>query len=314
MRTRDIKPGFYLNEQLAECSPWARLIFPGLWMLADREGRLEYRPKRIKAELLPYDGEDMAALIGELETHGLVKRYEVAGKEYLWIPTFSRHQKPHPNEKQSEIPPCPDEPALHGVQNHHKDENTSYQGDTCLSPRYEASSTKDENTSYQGDNQSGLLSYSLIPGDIKTLTTFESLSPPDGGDAPQPAEKGILEAEVPPEAKAPPCPYEAIRALYHEILPEHPRVEIVNEKRQRAMKARWADIGKRLKAKKQRDGPEERLAYLRRFFGRASESDFLTGKKAFRDGSVYIADFDKLMSPGGFVGVIEGKYDNRERW
>ena len=149
---------------------------------------------------------------------------------------------------------------------------------------------------------------------IKTLTTFESLSPPDGGDAPQPAEKGILEAEVPPEAKAPPCPYEAIRALYHEILPEHPRVEIVNEKRQRAMKARWADIGKRLKAKKQRDGPEERLAYLRRFFGRASESDFLTGKKAFRDGSVYIADFDKLMSPGGFVGVIEGKYDNRERW
>ena len=67
MRTRDIKPGFYFNEDLAECSCWARLIFPGLWMLADREGRLEYRPKRIKAQLLPYDGEDMAVLIGELE-------------------------------------------------------------------------------------------------------------------------------------------------------------------------------------------------------------------------------------------------------
>ena len=149
---------------------------------------------------------------------------------------------------------------------------------------------------------------------INTLTSFECLPPLDGGDAPQPVEKNVPEAPEPPEAKAPSCPYEEIRALYHEILPEHPRVEIVNEKRRRSMKARWADIGRRLKAKRQRDGPEERLAYLRRFFGRASESDFLTGKRAFRDGSVYIADFDKLMSPGGFAGVIEGKYDNRERW
>ena len=74
MRTRDIKPGFYLNEDLAECSCWARLIFPALWMLADREGRLEYPPKRIKAEILPYDGEALVARIGELETHRLVKR------------------------------------------------------------------------------------------------------------------------------------------------------------------------------------------------------------------------------------------------
>ena len=40
MRARDIKPGFFKNDQLAECSMAARLLFPGLWMLADREGRL----------------------------------------------------------------------------------------------------------------------------------------------------------------------------------------------------------------------------------------------------------------------------------
>ena len=56
----------------------------------------------------------------------------------------------------------------------------------------------------------------------------------------------------------------------------------------------------------------ERLDYFRRLFARASRSDFLTGKKAFRDGTVYRVDFDKLMSPSGFMGVIEGKYDNRE--
>lgn len=157
---RDIKPGFYLNEELAECSCWARLIFPGLWMLADREGRLEYRPKRIKAELLPYDGEDMAALIGELEAHGLVKKYEVEGKKYLWIPSFSRHQKPHPNEKQSEIPPCPEEQSLDEHQNISKDESTLCQDDADIPPRYEVGITKVKSASHQGDTQSGLLSLS----------------------------------------------------------------------------------------------------------------------------------------------------------
>jgi hypothetical protein len=53
-RSRNIKPGFFLNDELAECEPLARILFAGLWCIADREGRLEDRPKRIKAEVLPY--------------------------------------------------------------------------------------------------------------------------------------------------------------------------------------------------------------------------------------------------------------------
>lgn len=82
MRARNIKPGFYTNEQLAECSMAARLLFPGLWMIADREGRLEYRPKRIKAEVFPYDDVDVSALVGELAREGLVVEYEVGGAAY----------------------------------------------------------------------------------------------------------------------------------------------------------------------------------------------------------------------------------------
>ena len=115
MRARDIKPGFYKSEQLAECSMPARLLFPGLWMMADREGRLEYRPKRIKAEIFPYDLVDCSELIAELEREGLVLRYNVAGCEYLFIPGFSRHQCPHIKEKPSEIPPYPGaQPGKHG--------------------------------------------------------------------------------------------------------------------------------------------------------------------------------------------------------
>ena len=107
MRARNIKPGFFKNEQLSECSFEARLLFPGLWMLADRSGRMEYRPKRIKAEIFPFDNMDVVALVAELEKNGLVVVYEANSVKYLWIPGFLKHQVPHHKEKQSVIPPHP---------------------------------------------------------------------------------------------------------------------------------------------------------------------------------------------------------------
>lgn len=104
-RARNIKPGFYKNEELAECSVWARLIFPGLWMLADREGRLEDRPKRIKAELLPFDGQDVDRLLAELERHGFIERYRNEDGSFIQISKFLEHQSPHYSEKPSAIKP-----------------------------------------------------------------------------------------------------------------------------------------------------------------------------------------------------------------
>lgn len=103
-RARNIKPGFYKNEDLAECSVWARLIFPGLWMLADREGRLEDRPKRIKGELLPYDSVEVDPLLCELVKFGFILRYEVSGQRYIQILKFAEHQTPHVREQASTIP------------------------------------------------------------------------------------------------------------------------------------------------------------------------------------------------------------------
>jgi hypothetical protein len=104
-RARNIKPGFYKNEDLAECSIWARFIFPGLWMMADREGRLEDRPKRIKAELLPFDTQDADPLLRELDSHGFIIRYQIEGASFIQITKFLDHQAPHYSEKQSIIKP-----------------------------------------------------------------------------------------------------------------------------------------------------------------------------------------------------------------
>lgn len=104
-RSRNIKPGFFTNDRLAECDPLARLLFAGLWTIADREGRLEDRPKRIKAELLPYDECSGDALLAQLEQAGFILRYSANGERYIQILAFGKHQNPHKNEADSVIPP-----------------------------------------------------------------------------------------------------------------------------------------------------------------------------------------------------------------
>jgi hypothetical protein len=108
-RARNIKPGLYKNEDLAECSVWARLIFPGLWMLADRDGRMEDRPKRIKGELLPYDSIEVEPLLAELEQRGFIRRYAVGADRFISIIKFLEHQTPHGTERDGT---CPDENGL----------------------------------------------------------------------------------------------------------------------------------------------------------------------------------------------------------
>lgn len=104
-RSRNIKPGFFLNDKLAECEPLARLLFSGLWCIADREGRLEDRPKRIKAEVLPYDNCNVDDLLNQLKDHKFILRYEVDGEKYIQIINFKKHQNPHIKEAPSIIPP-----------------------------------------------------------------------------------------------------------------------------------------------------------------------------------------------------------------
>src|SRR5690554_3301947 len=104
VRARNIKPGFWKNEDLVEVPFEYRLLFIGLWMLADREGRLEDRPKRIKMELFPADNVDVKAGLDELCRLGLLERYEAEGVNVLLITKFGEHQSPHHSEKRSELP------------------------------------------------------------------------------------------------------------------------------------------------------------------------------------------------------------------
>jgi hypothetical protein len=94
-RIRSIKPEFWTSEQVMECSPTARLMFIGMWNFADDSGRLPFSPKTIKAQIFPGDNissDEIAGMVAELSTNGLLISYVVDGKEYLQI-TGWHHQK-----------------------------------------------------------------------------------------------------------------------------------------------------------------------------------------------------------------------------
>lgn len=102
-RGRQIKPGFFMDGDLLECDPLARILFAGLWCWADRKGRLEDKPKDIKVQILPADNVDVDELLNQLSPH-FITRYEVNGKHYIQINNFDQHQNPHKNEAESGIP------------------------------------------------------------------------------------------------------------------------------------------------------------------------------------------------------------------
>lgn len=103
-RARNIKPGFFTNEDLVELDFGTRILFAGLWTLADREGRLEDRPKKIKIGVFPADNVDIEVMLQELHRYNFIKRYEANGEKYIQIVSWHKHQSPHHTEKASVIP------------------------------------------------------------------------------------------------------------------------------------------------------------------------------------------------------------------
>lgn len=125
MRSRNIKPGFFKNEILGKLDPCCCIFFAGLWCMADREGRLECRPERLRVEILPYrtdiTEDKINGYLTVLSRLGFTAHYNVEGNTYIQLINFKKHQSPHHTEKQSQLPEITedniltvDSPLFHG--------------------------------------------------------------------------------------------------------------------------------------------------------------------------------------------------------
>jgi hypothetical protein len=105
-RSRQLKPGFFKNEHLVALPFSTRLLFAGLWTLADKAGRLEDRPLKIKMELFPADSIDIDAGLTELANAAepFIRRYVAQGVALIEVVKWDQNQKPHHQEADSILP------------------------------------------------------------------------------------------------------------------------------------------------------------------------------------------------------------------
>ncbi len=93
-----------MNEHLVELPFETRLLFAGLPCFADREGRLEDRPLKLKMCMFPTDDVPMHRMLDALQEKGFIQRYVIDGSKYIQIKNFCKHQTPHHKESASVIP------------------------------------------------------------------------------------------------------------------------------------------------------------------------------------------------------------------
>jgi len=96
MRSRIIRPEFWSDEKLGSLSFMERLLYIGMWNVADDEGLLRASPLYLRSVIFAYD-EIKATLIDEalkkLKDLGFIYVYIHEKQSYAWIIKFRVHQK-----------------------------------------------------------------------------------------------------------------------------------------------------------------------------------------------------------------------------
>lgn len=105
-RIRSIHPGLWTDEAFVTLSPFARLLILGIWNESDDKGTFPWSPLQMKMRVLPADNVDAPALMEELQSAGLIKRYEVSGKSFGAVRNFCKFQRP---KKPNDVHPITDE-------------------------------------------------------------------------------------------------------------------------------------------------------------------------------------------------------------
>lgn len=296
-RIRTIKPEFFTSEDIVALSPMARLLYVALWCESDREGRMQWKPRTFKLRYFPADACDIEALCAELIAARLVVLYEDGALAF--IPAFGRHQHINPRESASSLPD-PDRISV------------TSSNEVDASPRVSDAQGGRERKGREGGIQEPYGSVASKPATARP--------PPDAGLPPDPADQGDppLGADDPAEpvrerlraepAAGPPCPFARVVAVYHEALPELPRVRLMDERRRRAIGRvwRWVLASKKPDGSARADTADEALAWLKNFFETARENDFLMGRGGRSNGHEnWRCDLDFLLTDKGMRHVIE---------
>lgn len=94
-RIRSIKPTFWKSRAVRKLSDAEKLVWVGLWNIADDLGRLMDEPSLIAGELwaLAYADEQVESALSGLASKGRIIRYTVEDDGFIQITGWGEHQK-----------------------------------------------------------------------------------------------------------------------------------------------------------------------------------------------------------------------------
>lgn len=108
----------------------------------------------------------------------------------------------------------------------------------------------------------------------------------------------LVSSESENQKRKPDCPHQQIIDLYHEVLPQCPRIRDWTPARQQQLRARWNEDEKR-----------QNLEYWKKLFEYISTCDFLVGKSGQKP---FFADLEWITKSANFTKIREQKYENRK--
>lgn len=289
-RARNIKPGFFKNADLVETSFETRLLFVGLWTLADREGRLQDRPKQIKMELFPADNVDVDNCLNDLSQLGFITRYVADGKRVIQIVNFCKHQTPHGKEADSELP---DENGVYTVHERNKSGLVTGNVNACTRKAQcrHSASTVPEQCEHPLNPESPFLN-----PEIKNLLS-------ESGDSNSLPAETKTDNVVKIDSAKPQIPYQQIIDAYHEALPELPAVRLQTESRRKAIKSRWMQMlnSDRGDGTLRYTDTESGIRWWAQYFNHVRHNSHWLGD----NDRGWTADFDWLLNLNNFTKVLE---------
>lgn len=94
-RIRTIKPDFWTDGKIVKLSPFARLLYIGMWNFAICDnGHVSDDSFKLKLQILPVDDVDVDELLSELIDMGRVVRVTISdGRTFLHVKRLPEHQK-----------------------------------------------------------------------------------------------------------------------------------------------------------------------------------------------------------------------------
>lgn len=121
MRIRAIKPEYWRSPDIMPLTPFQKLLYIGLWNFADDEGRGEYQPAAIAADLFLHEYSlnphgvlnDVSNAFQIYEKQGMVTLYKHNGRAYFTINNWQQHQRINRPTKSRLPAPTPDSHTTH---------------------------------------------------------------------------------------------------------------------------------------------------------------------------------------------------------